>query len=57
MYACGSSVHRTKVDEENGLLLTTSQTGGIVVTDIKDNYALWGLPPVGVYSLLASLGI
>ncbi|KAL4068868.1 hypothetical protein V8B97DRAFT_2024543 [Scleroderma yunnanense] len=43
--ACGSSVHRIKVDEENNLLITTSQTGGIVVTDINDNHVLWGLPP------------
>ena len=35
--ACGSSVHRIQVDDENGLLITTSRTGGMMVTDINDN--------------------
>ena len=49
--ACGSSVHRIQVDEENGLLITTSRTGGMLVTDINDNNVLWGLPPVSTYAL------
>ncbi|KAG8219252.1 hypothetical protein J3R82DRAFT_91 [Butyriboletus roseoflavus] len=43
--ATGTVVHRIKVDYELGLVITTRQTGGISVCDIKTNRILWALPP------------
>ncbi|KAI6012770.1 hypothetical protein F5J12DRAFT_685805, partial [Pisolithus orientalis] len=43
--ASGTSVHRIKVDEDLGLVITTGQRGGLLVTDLKGNTPLWGLPP------------
>lgn len=43
--ASGTSVHRIKVDEDSGLVITTSQSGGLLVTGLKGNSPLWGLPP------------
>ncbi|KAI6124251.1 hypothetical protein EDD17DRAFT_907624 [Pisolithus thermaeus] len=43
--ASGTSVHRIKVDEDSGLVITTSQRGGLLVTNLKGNAPLWGLPP------------
>ncbi|KAI6017465.1 hypothetical protein EDC04DRAFT_2576716 [Pisolithus marmoratus] len=43
--ASGTDVHRIKVDEELGLVITTGRRGGLLVTDLKGNGPLWGLPP------------
>ncbi|KAF9225167.1 hypothetical protein BS17DRAFT_730398 [Gyrodon lividus] len=43
--ATGTAVHRIKVDEDYDLVITTCQTGGLFVSDAKDNRALWALPP------------
>ncbi|KIJ66601.1 hypothetical protein HYDPIDRAFT_166773 [Hydnomerulius pinastri MD-312] len=40
----GTAVHRIKVDDEHGHVITTCQTGGLFVTDLKDNRVLWALP-------------
>ncbi|KAJ3533967.1 hypothetical protein NMY22_g7118 [Coprinellus aureogranulatus] len=37
-------VHRIKVDERNGFVLTTHTDGGLVVTDISTKEILWCLP-------------
>ncbi|KAH7926868.1 hypothetical protein BV22DRAFT_1111448 [Leucogyrophana mollusca] len=42
--ATGRSVHRIKVDEEEGIVITTYQNGGLFVTDLIDNRVLWSLP-------------
>lgn len=39
-------VHRIKVDERNGFVLTTQRDGGLVVTDIHTKEILWCLPKV-----------
>ncbi|KAF8797521.1 hypothetical protein BYT27DRAFT_7344147 [Phlegmacium glaucopus] len=38
-------VHRIKVDELAGYIMTTSHQGGILVTDLNEDRALWALPP------------
>ncbi|KIJ13815.1 hypothetical protein PAXINDRAFT_80194 [Paxillus involutus ATCC 200175] len=43
--ATGAAVHRIKTDEEYGFVITTCQTGGLSVTDARDNRVLWALPP------------
>ncbi|KAI6104530.1 hypothetical protein EDD16DRAFT_1714699 [Pisolithus croceorrhizus] len=53
--ASGTSVHRIKVDEDSGLVITTSQRGGLLVTNLKGNAPLWGLPPVSKRFLPFSL--
>ncbi|KAG5637600.1 hypothetical protein H0H81_003991 [Sphagnurus paluster] len=40
----GRSVHRIKVDENAGYILTTSYVGGLTVTDLKTSQNLWTLP-------------
>lgn len=42
----GRRVHRIKVDEKAGIILTTSQLGGLVVRDIESDEVLWELPVV-----------
>ncbi|EDR04773.1 uncharacterized protein LACBIDRAFT_303972 [Laccaria bicolor S238N-H82] len=37
-------VHRIKVDELAGFIITTSQSGGLAVTDINTDQLLWSLP-------------
>lgn len=44
--ATGTVVHRIKVDYELGFVITTRQTGGLFVCDIKNDRILWALPPV-----------
>ncbi|KZT69695.1 hypothetical protein DAEQUDRAFT_669130 [Daedalea quercina L-15889] len=39
-----ADVHRIKVDEEHGLLFTSHETGGIIVTDLLSGDILWTLP-------------
>ncbi|TFY59582.1 hypothetical protein EVJ58_g5693, partial [Rhodofomes roseus] len=39
-----ADVHRIKVDEERGLLFTSHETGGIIVTDLISGEILWTLP-------------
>ncbi|KAF7979354.1 hypothetical protein HWV62_42793 [Athelia sp. TMB] len=51
----GDSVHRIKVDEKIGLIITTLKGGGVIVNDIDNNEELWSLPQaqqsyVGVYA-------
>jgi len=42
----GNTVHRIKVDEEAGYIITTSKEGGLWVTDLYRNEVLWSLPQV-----------
>ncbi|KAF8148668.1 hypothetical protein B0H34DRAFT_736501 [Crassisporium funariophilum] len=37
-------VHRIKVDELGGYIMTTSKGGGLLVTDLNDDEVLWSLP-------------
>jgi hypothetical protein len=39
-------VHRIKVDEKAGIILTTSQVGGLLVRDLESDEVLWELPGV-----------
>ncbi|KAH6901121.1 hypothetical protein BKA70DRAFT_1437009 [Coprinopsis sp. MPI-PUGE-AT-0042] len=39
-----NQVHRIKVDELNGFFITTSRTGGLIVSDIDTGKTLWNLP-------------
>jgi hypothetical protein len=42
-----SAVHRIKVDEEQGLIITTHRHGGLYVTDMDANQnVIWALPRV-----------
>ncbi|KAF8993352.1 hypothetical protein BDQ17DRAFT_1412993 [Cyathus striatus] len=38
------AVHRIKVDEGRGFIITTSQMGGLTVVDMESGEWLWGLP-------------
>ncbi|KZP28040.1 hypothetical protein FIBSPDRAFT_947948 [Athelia psychrophila] len=40
----GSTVHRIKIDENRGLVITTLEHGGVVVNDLDKNEVLWSLP-------------
>ncbi|KAF5389649.1 hypothetical protein D9757_004139 [Collybiopsis confluens] len=40
----GDAVHRIKVDENAGLIITSFRNGGLRVCDIKENEILWSLP-------------
>ena len=42
--ATGQAVHRIKVDERAGFITTTSQQGGLDVTDLEANELLQYLP-------------
>lgn len=44
--ATGTRVHRIKVDELYGYVITTSADGGLQVTDIAEDEVLWALPKV-----------
>ena len=39
-------VHRTKVDELAGYIMTTASQGGLLVTDLNKDRILWALPTV-----------
>ena len=39
-------MHRIKVDEKAGIILTTSQVGGLLVRDLESDEVLWELPVV-----------
>ena len=39
-------VHRIKVDELAGYIMTTSNKGGLLVTDMNEDRILWALPRV-----------
>ena len=41
-----ADVHRIKVDEERGLVITTHRDGGLNVRDMDTDEILWGLPRV-----------
>ncbi|KAI0079285.1 hypothetical protein K474DRAFT_683461 [Panus rudis PR-1116 ss-1] len=47
---CSFNVHRIKVDEEAGIVLTTHTTGGLRVTDLETDKLLWALPETYVRS-------
>lgn len=51
----GTFVHRIKVDELAGYILTTKLNGGLVVTDLEDDAILWSLPEVRHSCLLLLL--
>ncbi|KZT05451.1 uncharacterized protein LAESUDRAFT_743961 [Laetiporus sulphureus 93-53] len=38
-----SDVHRIKIDEARGLLITSHRKGGIMITDLQTDELLWGL--------------
>ncbi|KAF5376923.1 hypothetical protein D9615_007333 [Tricholomella constricta] len=42
--SAGKFVHRIKVDEKAGYILTTSSVGGLSVTDLHGDQELWSLP-------------
>ncbi|KAL1746317.1 hypothetical protein HDZ31DRAFT_62340 [Schizophyllum fasciatum] len=42
--ATGTHVHRIKVDELAGYIITTSADGGLRVTDMEEDRVLWALP-------------
>lgn len=42
----GSAVHRIKVDQEAGYIITTSSQGGLIVTDLVTCDVLWSLSQV-----------
>ncbi|KAF8650742.1 hypothetical protein AX16_005054 [Volvariella volvacea WC 439] len=42
--ATGDSVHRIKVDEEEGFMINTNSTGGLFVTSIDYGFSMWSLP-------------
>jgi hypothetical protein len=44
----GESVHRIKIDENAGYIITTSRDGGLAVTDLTRNELLWWLPQVSL---------
>ncbi|KAL1676053.1 hypothetical protein EV122DRAFT_280451 [Schizophyllum commune] len=46
--ATGTRVHRIKVDELYGYVITTSADGGLQVTDIAEDEVLWALPKTHV---------
>lgn len=39
-------VHRIKVNESVGIVMTSHADGGLVVRDMETNEVLWGLPRV-----------
>lgn len=39
-------VHRIKVDEGRGIVITTHQDGGVNVRDLETDEILWALPRV-----------
>ncbi|KAH7868255.1 uncharacterized protein C8R40DRAFT_1074951 [Lentinula edodes] len=43
----GSKVHRIKVDEQAGFILTSFRDGGLLVNDLVDDQVLWSLPKEG----------
>lgn len=43
-HATGTAVHRIKVDEAEGYIITTSKMGGLIVADLVHNQVLWSLP-------------
>lgn len=43
-------VHRIKVDEKRGIVITTHQDGGLNVRDMDTNEILWGLPRVRLFA-------
>lgn len=46
----GTRVHRIKVDEKLGLIITTTFDGGIQVTDMFKDVPLWSLSVVFLLS-------
>ncbi|KAJ3920345.1 hypothetical protein F5877DRAFT_77246 [Lentinula edodes] len=40
----GSKVHRIKVDEQAGFIITSFRDGGLLVNDLADDQVLWSLP-------------
>jgi F-box-like len=52
--ATGGTVHRIKIDESAGYIITTSKRGGLYVTDLLQNELLWSLPEASHPLLLNS---
>ena len=48
-------VHRIKVDEAHGILITTHEYGGLTVFDLDSTEVLWKLPSVRIVALWSSL--
>ncbi|KAJ4488680.1 hypothetical protein C8R41DRAFT_981845 [Lentinula lateritia] len=40
----GSKVHRIKIDEQAGFIVTSFRDGGLLVNDLTDDQVLWSLP-------------
>lgn len=53
-HAPANTVHRIKVDEIAGYILTTSWDGGLRVTDLDEDVVLWSLPQVCLTFVLLS---
>jgi hypothetical protein len=47
----GTDVHRLKVDEQRGFIITTHQEGGLCVSDITEQVILWALPTASTHLL------
>lgn len=47
----GAAVHRFKVDEKAAFIVSTSDDGGLLVTDIESNEVVWSLNPVSMISV------
>ena len=46
--ACGRTVHRFKVDEEEKTVISTSRRGGLIVSSVDTQEVLWFLPAVSI---------
>lgn len=40
----GNAVHRIKIDDQAGYIITTAGHGGVVVADLYEDEVLWSLP-------------
>ena len=47
-------VHRIKVDEKAGIVMATTQLGGLVVRDLETDAVLWELPAVSIVQFFTS---
>lgn len=50
-----ADVHRIKVDEDVGIVITTHKDGGINVRDLYTDEVLWALPRVCIVVLYVNL--
>jgi len=46
--ACGRTVRKFKVDEEEKTVISISQNGGLIVSSVDTQEVLWSLPVVSL---------